>query len=231
MLAAQTGTFAGRTAGVSCGLYGNISEVPDGRKIPVREGAFVLRYVLTAEECAAYIALSEQIGYEPATITTAAGAELRPDIRNNDRVIHDDPTLAEKLWPLVADALPPWVGDRPVVGFNERFRFYRYDPGQRFDWHFDGAFERENGERSFYTVLFFLNDGFEGGETRFRVRDGDGVKTVGVQPVTGHALIFRHEMLHEGSAVSAGRKYILRTDVMYSDSASSHARGWRDRQR
>src|SRR5690349_19612851 len=116
-------------------------------RIPVVEGAFTVPDVLTADECAAYIALSEKIGYEPATITTVYGAELRPDVRNNDRVIHDDPKMASTLWPLVGAYFPANVGDRQVRGLNERFRFYRYDPGQRFEWHLDGYFERENGER------------------------------------------------------------------------------------
>ncbi|MEO8609283.1 MAG: 2OG-Fe(II) oxygenase [Chloroflexota bacterium] len=198
-------------------------------KIPVAEGAFVVPDVLTLAECAAYVALSEKIGYEPATITTGIGAELRPDVRNNDRVIYDDEVLAETLWELVKDYFPAAVKNRTARGLNERFRFYRYDPGQRFEWHMDGYFERENGERSLYTVLFFLNDDFEGGETRFRVRDDDGAKTVGVKPVTGHTLIFPHEMLHEGAAVTAGRKYILRTDVMYGAPGNVRSRSWRDR--
>lgn len=194
----------------------------------VAEGAFVVPDVLTPEECASYIALSDKIGYEPATITTAQGAELRPDVRNNDRVIYDDEDLAETLWKVVKDYFPATVKNRTVRGLNERFRFYRYDPGQHFDWHMDGYFERDNGERSLYTVLFFLNDSFEGGETRFRVRDENGVRTVGVKPVAGHVLIFLHELLHEGAAVTAGRKYILRTDVMYSP-PGSRAGSWRDR--
>lgn len=183
---------------------------------PIFDGAFTLPDILTAAECAAYIDLSEKIGYEAATINTAAGVQHRPDVRNNDRVIHDDPDLAETLWKLIAPHLPAAIADRTVLGFNERFRFYRYDPGQRFDWHMDGYFERDDGERSFYTVLFFLNDDFEGGETRFRVRDAEGVKTVAVKPVMGQVLAFRHELLHEGAPVTKGRKYILRTDVMYS---------------
>jgi predicted 2-oxoglutarate/Fe(II)-dependent dioxygenase YbiX len=190
---------------------------------PISDGVFTVPDVLSPDECAAYITLSESLGYEAATINTAGGVQHRPDVRNNDRVIHDDADLAETLWELLAPYLPATVADRKVLGFNERFRFYRYDPGQRFDWHMDGYFERDNGERSFYTVLFFLNADFEGGETRFRVRDADGVKTVAVKPVTGQVLVFRHELLHEGAAVSAGRKYILRTDVMYSS-----PRGWRD---
>jgi hypothetical protein len=29
------------------------------------------------------------------------------------------------------------------------------------------------------------------------------------------ALIFEHQILHEGAAVISGRKYVLRSDVMY----------------
>ena len=123
-------------------------------KIPVAEGAFVVPDVLTPSECAAYIALSEKIGYEPATITTASGAELRPNVRDDDRLIYDDEALADTLWELVKDYFPACVKNRSVLGLNERFRFYRYDPGQHFDWHMDGYFERENGERSLYTLLF-----------------------------------------------------------------------------
>jgi hypothetical protein len=36
-----------------------------------------------------------------------------------------------------------------------------------------------------------------------------------VRPVRGTALVFRHRLLHEGAPVLTGRKYVLRTDVMY----------------
>jgi hypothetical protein len=29
------------------------------------------------------------------------------------------------------------------------------------------------------------------------------------------ALIFRHELFHEGAEVKSGKKYVLRSDVMY----------------
>jgi prolyl 4-hydroxylase len=29
------------------------------------------------------------------------------------------------------------------------------------------------------------------------------------------ALVFDHQQVHEGAAVESGRKYVLRTDVMY----------------
>jgi hypothetical protein len=40
---------------------------------------------------------------------------------------------------------------REVVGLNERLRFYRNDPSQKFDWHQDGYFERDDGECSQFT--------------------------------------------------------------------------------
>lgn len=36
-----------------------------------------------------------------------------------------------------------------------------------------------------------------------------------VKPERGKALLFYRYLLHEGAPVAAGRKYVLRTDVMY----------------
>jgi hypothetical protein len=36
-----------------------------------------------------------------------------------------------------------------------------------------------------------------------------------VKPKQGMGLLFHHPLLHRGDAVAAGRKYVLRTDVMY----------------
>ena len=107
-----------------------------------------------------------------------------------------------------------WVEDWfdwKLQGLNERFRFYRYDVGQRFAPHTDGYFERTNGERSHFTFMVYLNDGFEGGATAFH----HSKPSLRVTPVRGMALVFYHRQLHEGMPVVKGRKYVLRTDVMY----------------
>jgi len=36
-----------------------------------------------------------------------------------------------------------------------------------------------------------------------------------VTPAAGKLLVFRHDILHQGAAVTSGRKYVLRSDVMY----------------
>jgi hypothetical protein len=38
---------------------------------------------------------------------------------------------------------------------------------------------------------------------------------VWVTPETGLGLLFDHYLLHEGAAVTSGRKYVLRSDVIY----------------
>lgn len=173
----------------------------------IAEGIYTLPDVLTPDECQELIALTEAKGYEAAPITTASGFVLRPEIRNNSRVIIDDPAQADLLWPRVRDEVPGFLRGRQAIGLNERFRFYRYDPGERFAPHQDGAYRRDNGEQSHLTFMVYLNDGFDGGETKFHEAE--------ITPKTGMALIFEHQLRHEGAAVRTGRKYVLRSDVMY----------------
>ena len=73
------------------------------------------------------------------------------------------------------------------------------------------------------TLLLYLDESFEGGETAFwrPVVPGTRVgESVGVRAGAGSALCFCHgdhpsSPLHEGSAVRSGVKHVLRTDVMY----------------
>ncbi len=104
----------------------------------------------------------------------------------------------------------------------ERFRFYRYDAGQKFAPHFDGYFRRSDDERSHLTFMVYLNADFTGGETKFY--DEDRAVHVTVNPECGMALGFMHLQLHEGAPVINGRKYVLRTDVMYAHSITASSR-------
>jgi prolyl 4-hydroxylase len=171
---------------------------------------FTLPRLLSAAECEAMIAMGEARGFAPAPVTTAAGFQMRPDIRNNTRVMVDDVALAALVWERVAPALADQPG---VLGVNERFRFYRYTPGQAFRWHFDGSFRRNAVEASRLTLMIYLNEGFRGGATEFEDADP-------VVPETGMALVFTHGLRHQGAPVLHGTKYVLRTDVMFRDAGS-----------
>src|SRR6266542_991899 len=116
-----------------------------------RDRIFVIHEFLTAGECGAFVEKSERAGYEEATITTPAGFVMAKEIRDNARLIVDDASLAERWWQRARPFLPESSEEWRAVGFNERFRFYRYDPGQKFAPHYDGYFRRDNGERSHLT--------------------------------------------------------------------------------
>jgi predicted 2-oxoglutarate/Fe(II)-dependent dioxygenase YbiX len=178
---------------------------------------FTLDNILSPKECAEYITLTENIGYTDAPITTIRGFEIRPDIRNNQRVILDDQERAFALWQRVSNYIPSSIGRWQAVGLNERFRFYRYDPGQMFAIHHDGSYRRPNGEESLLTFMIYLNEGFEGGDTRFHLsrRYYEDLPNIAVIPVTGMVLCFVHELVHEGAPIIQGRKYVLRSDIMY----------------
>ena len=173
--------------------------------------AFLVHNLLTSEECEQYIELSEELGYDDAPITTSVGFMVRKNVRNNTRVMLDDEQLAETLWQRIAEHVPQQWWYRKPVGLNERFRFYRYEPGQRFVAHSDGAFERQNGERSELSLLIYLNEDMTGGETVIYEP-----KKFRVHPQAGMALAFSHKLLHEGAVVERGTKYVMRTDVMYA---------------
>ena len=183
------------------------------------EDLFVIRDFLSPAECTEQIARSEAIGFGDAPINGLAGPVINKRMRNNERVMIDDHGLATSLWERLRAFVPAQRGLRwKAVGVNERFRYYRYDPGQRFHWHYDGAFERSPREVSALTVLVYLNEGFDGGQTEFQFLAGGGSDESGeitVVPVAGMALVFVHGILHQGAAVARGRKYVLRTDVMY----------------
>jgi predicted 2-oxoglutarate/Fe(II)-dependent dioxygenase YbiX len=183
----------------------------------IANDVFVVPGLVSADECQAWIAHGEALGFVEASVLTRDGRQMRTDIRNNDRVAWNAPELAAKLWPRCRPYLPdPFEGGVPV-GLDPSFRFYRYDVGQQFKRHRDGVVHRTPSEFSRFTVLLYLNDDFTGGETVFHddaIVGGQRREYV-VVPRRGDALFFRHDWWHEGKPLFAGRKYVLRTDAFY----------------
>ena len=177
-------------------------ELLDGEKV------FIIHEFLPHEECNRLIVTSETIGYEAFTID----GEVIASFRNNARLMHDDPELAESLWQRASEFVPPMFDRKAASGFNPRFRFYRYKSEESFVAHYDGHIQLEDCE-SRLTFMVYLSDVLKGGETRFY--NSDGAMEFEVRPQCGTALVFEHDILHEGVAVATGCKYVLRTAVMY----------------
>lgn len=179
-------------------------------------GVFAIKNFLTEEECKGLITMSLDEGYEESKVMTHTGEAMIKKLRNNDRVIHDNPKLAAGLYerayyylPQTLTASVPLMDKFEVdlCGLNERFRFYRYEGGQYFKWHKDGSYVRSAEEESQLTFIMYLNDDYKGGETEF-----EWLKVV---PEAGMVLVFPHRIRHQGSEVTSGVKYAIRSDVMY----------------
>lgn len=170
-------------------------------------GIFTVDNFFSKEECLHWIQKSEALGYEEAQVTMGRKQIMRKDIRNNERLIYDNEELAASLWERIEPFVPQETHLGRACGLNERIRFYKYHPGQEFKPHQDGSFIRSFYEWSSYTFMVYLNEDMEGGETKFTQQS--------IQPQTGKALIFKHELLHQGCPILSGLKYVLRTDIMY----------------
>ena len=166
--------------------------------------------VLTDKDCRQWIERIRSAGPELATIETHRGAIIDVSVRNNRRVMFDDADAALDLFDRIKDEAPSEIQGMKLCGVNERLRCYEYQPGQRFNMHQDGPYQRDEREWSRYTFMVYLNEDFQGGETVFLVEP-----ETKITPKTGMALLFQHPIIHEGAEVTSGTKYVIRTDLMY----------------
>jgi len=162
---------------------------------------------LSPQHCHELIDFSEAQGYQEATVSLPEGVKMMKGLRDNYRVIFEDYKLAHNLYETLQPSLPIIEETLAPTGLNATFRFYRYRKDQRFKRHIDGRVIAQ-GQESRLTFMVYLNDNYEGGETKFN----DAL----IHPKTGMALLFIHEQKHESLPILSGQKYVLRSDVFYS---------------
>lgn len=167
-------------------------------------------HALPPELCADYIRRFHAGQPELAPIVGERGQPVvETATRNNTRIMWDDPAEADRLLDHVRTHVPARLSGLVLAGANPRLRVYRYGPGERHGPHWDTVVELADGVRSMLTLVFYLNDGFTGGDTDFIELDKR------VAPQLGRALLFQHRVTHRASEVHAGEKFVLRTDVLY----------------
>jgi hypothetical protein len=207
--------------------------------VPFVKGGFVLENVLTANECAQLQQVATQLGYRldhPTSLADPTG------IDSCEWLV--DESIHSVLYDRVKEHLPTTMNNKNtnhLHSINHRWRSFRYGQDCVYRPHIDGSWpesrlsedgksydcDEKGSTKSYLTFLMYLNDDFEGGQTRFYnvSSTGDGMTARGVVPKRGCVMVFPQgntaSLLHEGSAVTRGTKYVVRTDVLYSSSTSS----------
>jgi len=225
-----------------------LSSMPETSPLVGIVGASLVSGVLQGSECGLLIRLVEQLGFTPGRATVG----MSPEVRDNEVCVFVAPRqLVVELSARLAPFVPCWGagGDmRSKPDFiNARFRCYRYLSfggardalaPQYFGPHYDGAqyaTKFDNGwyvkdcsaaRKSQMSVLLYLSEGHDGGETVFYPEGNvaDLESAVSVAPRLGSALCFWHgdhllSALHAGAAIKEGSspKYVIRTDVFFEE--------------
>jgi len=172
---------------------------------------YIRRNFLSAEECAAVIAMIDA-RRRPSTIADDMGDPLFRTSETCDLDMNDP--LTKAIDQRIADFLALGL----IVG--EPMQGQRYAPGQEFKLHTDyfepnGADYQAHcgvsGQRT-WTAMIYLNEPEAGGTTRFKVIDKI------VRPETGKMLCWNNQLpngqpngatLHQGMKVRKGVKYVI----------------------
>ena len=110
----------------------------------------------------------------------------------------------------IKNAVFPIIIKDYVMDFNtiSETEIVRYGTGGIFIPHVDS--NKLKPYRAF-TVILYLNDDFDGGQTSFPTIDHS------VEPSVGRVLVFPSHMLHGGETVTRGEKHIVVAWIFYPD--------------
>lgn len=162
--------------------------------------------LLTPDECAYLIAASNGILAPAVVVDPKTGKMISHPIRTSDGAIVG-PTR-ENLVVRTINRRIAAISGTPVEN-GESLSILRYRPGQEYRLHSDAL--PGNVNQRVATVLVYLNDDFEGGETDFPAIG------VTVRPAIGDVVLFRNttasggadqRMVHAGLPVTQGVKWL-----------------------
>lgn len=184
---------------------GNPIAVPDGRQLSADPRVSLFPRLFTAAECR-YLMEASGNQFEPSMVYDSGRQLVRDKIRTSDgATIHwliEDPAIVALNRRIAAISHSQYDD-------GEALALLRYSPGQEYRPHFD--FVNGATNRRLQTALVYLNDDYEGGETRF-VRTG-----LTVRGGAGDVILFSNVGAdggpnplseHAGLPVTKGQKFL-----------------------
>jgi hypothetical protein len=163
---------------------------------------YLIPNFLSNEECLEYISMiSDKKDNRPFNDNTTA---------KTDKYI--DPNLSKKFYDRIISMEPRLK--ETTIGAHKIITTAKYEHLANFGIHTDTGlyYDRQNKIKTRYTVLIYLTDSFEGGQTVFYK---DGLKyDRTIEPTVGSCLIFDIDLFHEGLQVSNGTKYWIGCELI-----------------
>lgn len=152
----------------------------------------------------------EEIEYFTNFMSTARVGSFNGELQNRN---------GKMMYPEIANL----IGERIMqsgfeketgVTFSDILYFSEIEENQPFFIHTDTGcyYNRKTNVRSRYTVLLYLNDNFDGGNTSFYTNDFK--KTVSITAKKNKIVVFDISLFHSGDSVTSGTKRWIGTELI-----------------
>ena len=136
-------------------------------------------------------------------------------IRDCQRIMIDSLPFAKILEKKLEYFIPKIINNYKFQYVNPRFRFLKYEDSGHFIRHKDENYISKNNEISLITILIYLNDNYQGANTKFFSDSYDKIG-LSLKPEIGMVCIMHQNIEHEVPKIEKGIKYVIRTELMYS---------------
>lgn len=170
---------------------------------------FTVESILSEEKCTEIIQQAENIQFNKMNYYNKQKDqdEFNINVRNSSYVELDDENLLNVIYTSLKDK-NTIEGDFKI---SPNLRIMKYNTGGFFKPHRDTVYETNNFIGK-YNLIIYLNKGYIGGETCFI--DTVDKRYYPVKGDIGTGLLFDPTLLHTGSTVHEGAKYILVTQIL-----------------
>jgi prolyl 4-hydroxylase len=166
------------------------------------KGIYTIKNFLSEEECQKYLSL---VFTPPREATNFTDSGLFKNMKWVDQ------ELADLFYKKLANYIDP---TELAIRANKLIMTGNYESGQQFSLHTDTGlfYDKKNREKSRWTLLIYLNDNFEGGNTLFY--DDNWNLTEEIKPEKGKALLFDIDLWHRGDILKSGIKQWIGCEII-----------------
>jgi hypothetical protein len=231
-------SFKTTTNDKSCLNYQNI-----GFDVPTNNTFVIIENLLSNDEC-------QEILDKTANLYTNLKMEYLTSDRSAERFLNMNKSMATCIYDRIKHIveeehekkhLKPYGfgtdGKWMPTGINQCFRHSKYEsPSIGFTFHRDSCYVENLNLRSVLSLVIYLNDDFDGGETLFVKSNAE--RKIGqivseeltegyeilykFKPRRGHAILFNHDIIHSGMPIHVGIKYIIRSDILFTNTTPTN---------